>query len=606
MTEASIWLPKGEPGDKGPTGDPGPQGPEGPPGPPGPGLEDFVIKTDLANAIDPAKGASLVGRSVARITSVVNLQTAHQNTSLLYHVSHYILGDKFACVLYWSPTTLKSLHNGRDFFSPTVPWTGALNTLDAYILATGETDPTGSGCFVRINTSTEVEVKSYGGITAGTINKAIKDLDTGNSIYTGGKLKLPTGQHAMNAKVVIDNSSTDEIQGVTITGSGKQATTLDFAGQPSGQNGLELMTPIFASLRDMGVRNAKQAGVKIIGQPTIEGAPSWNHVTIENFRSSFNGSYAFDLDRGFMGKLTQIFGTHSPAGGINCRGLHTSIHFDNTYMANATAGSGYILNNVTYSALTATASDNNAQYGYFITASSTTAMNGAGAESNGRSAVGIRSSTALGRVYPIVINSLLGFNNNTGNAGFPNLLHVQASDNVPAVAILKGARSQAPAFATVDVLADGNGAYVVDFANELPNGVAATNGGYIYHIPLIALAKNITIPNTATPVSIMEFQSPNGGQTSYGGEVTVVASNQIPSNTRTGNQATYKLLIQKDNAASSVVEISKVGQTTGAGASAPSFTWTMSGNFLQATRVGSTGAVFHFEILTSGPIKVKQ
>lgn len=59
MSGSTIWAPVGDPGPEGPPGPPGPPGPEGPPGP---GAEEFVqYKEDIANKVDPAKGAALVG-----------------------------------------------------------------------------------------------------------------------------------------------------------------------------------------------------------------------------------------------------------------------------------------------------------------------------------------------------------------------------------------------------------------------------------------------------------------------------------------------------------------------------------------------------------------
>lgn len=62
---ASIWLPKGAPGDKGPDGDPGPQGPEGDKGPdgdPGPGAEEFAIfKEAVESQSLTIPGTSVVG-----------------------------------------------------------------------------------------------------------------------------------------------------------------------------------------------------------------------------------------------------------------------------------------------------------------------------------------------------------------------------------------------------------------------------------------------------------------------------------------------------------------------------------------------------------------
>lgn len=48
-------------------------------------------------------------------------------------------------ILFWDGTKAKSAHNGGTVFSPTVPFT----TVAAYLAGTGETDPAGTGCWVR-------------------------------------------------------------------------------------------------------------------------------------------------------------------------------------------------------------------------------------------------------------------------------------------------------------------------------------------------------------------------------------------------------------------------------------------------------------------------
>lgn len=74
MTESSVWLPKGEPGDKGPDGDPGPQGPQGPVGPPGPGAEEFSEFKALLESPDGAAslGARLPTGGSTTIQNILN------------------------------------------------------------------------------------------------------------------------------------------------------------------------------------------------------------------------------------------------------------------------------------------------------------------------------------------------------------------------------------------------------------------------------------------------------------------------------------------------------------------------------------------------------
>lgn len=69
--------------------------------------------------------------------------------SSYYAFASYSAPQKGGGWFVWDSSALKSTHNGVTIFSPTVPWTGAQTTLSAYHSATGETDPSGSGCWVR-------------------------------------------------------------------------------------------------------------------------------------------------------------------------------------------------------------------------------------------------------------------------------------------------------------------------------------------------------------------------------------------------------------------------------------------------------------------------
>ena len=60
--------------------------------------------------------------------------------------------------------------------------------------------------------------------------------------------------------------------------------------------------------------------------------------------------------------------------------------------------------------------------------------------------------------------------------------------------------------------------------------------------------------------------------------------------------ATYKLLISKSVAGEQVVEIAKLGLVTGASASHPSFSFSVSGGNLVATPLSTTAGNFWFAL----------
>lgn len=449
--------------------------------------------------------------------------------------------------------------------------------------------------------SETVSVEDFGAVSSASLQKAIDSLDTASSIYTGGKVEIPTGQHGMSAEVIVDNDSADNILGVSLIGKGKQATTLSFASQPAGQNGLEYTSPIFAGIQDLCVRDSKGDGVRFVGWNTNPTLPSWNHFNMDRVRLSFNAGSGIDADRGFMGHFNQVFATHNVQQGLEFKGLHTSLLFNNCY-AESNAINGFRLNELTYSVMNACAADKNAVYGYAVTKSSTLVLNGCGSESNGRAGFVAESSTALGQNYPIMLNGFLAFNNNTSNSGFPNAIYILAANSVPSVVVARGCRSHNPANATVDALVSGVGAYLVDEDNSFPNGVASQGGGYIHHVHRTKYIHGLSVTAATT---VCELMNPQGHQGSYGGEIIIHASNTSPNSSSAKNTATYKLLVDNGAGGGSVVEVAKVGLTAGAGATHPSFTWSLVGNNLTATPVGSTSGTFYFEVLCHGFVKIK-
>lgn len=68
MVSTTIWAPKGETGDKGPPGDQGPVGPQGPAGP-----DTAQFAADIANKVDPNKGAHLIGYKGVTLDSILDI-----------------------------------------------------------------------------------------------------------------------------------------------------------------------------------------------------------------------------------------------------------------------------------------------------------------------------------------------------------------------------------------------------------------------------------------------------------------------------------------------------------------------------------------------------
>lgn len=109
------------------------------------------VLIELANPTDPLKGAALIGRAGVTVAAVVDLQSAPRRTDLTYLLMSYHrnYNTDSGGRIYWSPTTPKSRHNGGTVISPTVVWNGTEAAHAGFLKGVGETDPTGTGCFIR-------------------------------------------------------------------------------------------------------------------------------------------------------------------------------------------------------------------------------------------------------------------------------------------------------------------------------------------------------------------------------------------------------------------------------------------------------------------------
>ncbi|BBH23492.1 hypothetical protein Back11_48370 [Paenibacillus baekrokdamisoli] len=97
---------------------------------------------------------SINTENVIYLNSVADIQTLDLSTLTdgqqfsvrCFHPNTTIGGGIF----YLNKTRAKSAHNGGTIVSTTVPWNGTVAGLPGFLNGTGETNPTGSGCLVRL------------------------------------------------------------------------------------------------------------------------------------------------------------------------------------------------------------------------------------------------------------------------------------------------------------------------------------------------------------------------------------------------------------------------------------------------------------------------
>ena len=131
---------------------------------------DQPLRGQLADTSNPLQGAAMVGRAPVTIASIKDLAAQVGDATRVLQMQGYHAGKTYGGgTLVWAPTVLKSKHDGFLIFSPTVPAasvTTAQASIISYMNKTGETDASGSGCWVRLF-SGEAHME-WGGVTDGT------------------------------------------------------------------------------------------------------------------------------------------------------------------------------------------------------------------------------------------------------------------------------------------------------------------------------------------------------------------------------------------------------------------------------------------------------
>lgn len=110
----------------------------------------MALASTTAHAAPRTPAAPTTVATVVALPAIPDLVTQTPAGDVLYLVGSHRPGEVVGGGTFvYDAGVAKSNHNGGDIISATVPWDGAAGTLAAFLAGTGETDPTGSGCFVR-------------------------------------------------------------------------------------------------------------------------------------------------------------------------------------------------------------------------------------------------------------------------------------------------------------------------------------------------------------------------------------------------------------------------------------------------------------------------
>ncbi|MGU1689954.1 hypothetical protein ACSER0_23250 [Pseudomonas aeruginosa] len=167
---------------------------------------DQSLRQEITST-SPSEGSSIIGNATVSVSSVADIKNQTKRSDLKLSLSSYHpLGTSGGGEFIWSPSTPKSQHDGGTIFSPTVPWDGSQATLSDYLDGDGETDPSGSGCWLRI--FDDVKLEYFGGVVSETIDSSASYLAALRYCISNNKeLHLPDGVIRVNSTAVINGSA---------------------------------------------------------------------------------------------------------------------------------------------------------------------------------------------------------------------------------------------------------------------------------------------------------------------------------------------------------------------------------------------------------------
>jgi hypothetical protein len=388
-----------------------------------------------------------------------------------------------------------------------------------------------------------------------------------------------------------------------LQGAGRQSTVIDASASTSGP-GIELVHSIFNNISDLTVLNATTSGINIesVGNTSPGQRTNFERAQVKN-----SGTDGFAFERSYLCKVSQCNSEENAINGFYHNfEIHTSWMIDNNYgRLNGTpdplaptfyTGAGFRSDFNVYSAYVANASDEN-RYGYHILGNRGVSFVSNGAEFNSRAGFLFQSSSSYEINWVTGMGNTCG-GNNKQDTGYANHTHLIAANSITNFVVQKQPISFATDIAsTYDFISTGQGSkLVLEDPLMYNSGARAFSDGFIqtnYTAPKLIYSKAFTV---STAETLTALNSSLGTSNDFSGELLVTAYNSAFGTTGTIGTATYKLLVGKSVAGEQVVEIAKLGLTTGASSSHPSFAFTVASGNLVATPVSATAGSFWFAL----------
>jgi hypothetical protein len=181
--------------------------------------EDCVIAVPSVTDLLALDTSSLSDGQIVRVLSV--FATHPGGASALSLPADVNGGGEFV----WKASEPKSDHNGGVVISPTVPWNGTVANLPAFLAGTGETSPTGLGCWLRASGG-PVNPTWFGAIMDGSTDNGVPLTRAIAYAVASGRrsIVLPKGVCVTSASPNWGYSY------LSVRGAGKHDTVLKYTG----------------------------------------------------------------------------------------------------------------------------------------------------------------------------------------------------------------------------------------------------------------------------------------------------------------------------------------------------------------------------------------
>jgi hypothetical protein len=429
------------------------------------------------------------------------------------------------------------------------------------------------------------------------IQAIVTRMDGSSDTFNGGYIYVPRGRWFVATPVDLKTTHVEGLASMTLGGAGLHNTILQPTAGFSGQSVVTATNQTFNTVEKL----------QIFCNDICNHGIDWdggNHQTLDRVFVQNALSHGFNLDGSFMLSLKGCRAAGNDGNGFHFDGFHTSVSADNCYSLRNTM-SGYFIQNITYSAFTACASDSNDQYGYVIRNNGGVSYISCGAESNDLAGFGIFASAAQDAASLVKGNrfKMLQCSGAANDVlGGKGSIYSEQLDTSVIDATIEGFEELSVA-GTDSIITLGTVSHLLhikggNFRNQILASAAVVEESFAVRNE----AKSVTGANTP----VMDISAVFDTTGHYSGLIHVIAGSETYSKAGGTNMASYVLLVTKSTAGSGVVLIASAGVLGGAATNQPSFTWTLdtANNQLEATPIGSASGTFYFYVTPLSGVKL--